>query len=202
MYVEYMIYSYHVILGLAAIFIGLIGYLPYYRDIFRGTTKPHLFTWLGFGLLNAVSFFTQIAKGGGAGAWTSAVSAVCIFGIAMLAVKRGERGLTKFDWVCFGGTLAAIVLWLLTKEPLGAVIVITLADVLAFAPTYRKGYLRPNGETATLYVLSTLKYGLSLLALASFNLTTALFPAVVAVINAGFVLLLLVRRDQLKVLHN
>jgi hypothetical protein len=186
------------LIGFAAVFVGLLGYIPYYRDTLRGTTKPHPFTWLGFGCLNAISFFAQISRGGGAGAWTTAVSAVCIFGVFALALNKGEKDITTFDWICFGGTVLSILLWVITKEPLVAVIIVTIADILAFAPTFRKGYLRPDEETAIHYALSTLKYLLSLFALTAFNLTTFLFPLSVAIVNFCFVLLLLIRRGQLK----
>lgn len=188
--------DYHVTLGLLAVGIGLVGYVPYYRDIFRGTTKPHPFSWLGFGLLNGLVFFAQIAKGGGAGAWTTAVSAVAIGGIVVLAFQRGEKNITVFDWICFAGAIAGAMLWLVTNDPLNAVMVITIADLLAFAPTFRKSYLRPHEETLTLFALSTAKYGISVCALTQINWTTALFPAVLALANGAIVGLILIRRKH------
>ena len=74
----------------------------------------------------------------------------------------------------------------------------TLVDTIVFAPTYRKAYLKPQEETASLFVLSTIKYLISIFALTSFNLTTALFPVALVISNAGFVVLLVLRRRQLK----
>lgn len=189
-----MFADYHAVLGIIAVAIGVIGYIPYYRDIFRGTTKPHPFTWIGFGLLNAITFVAQVVTGGGPGAWVTAITTIATFGIATLAFRQGEKNITAFDWVCFGGALIGIVLWKLTSDPLGAILIVTIADLLAFAPTFRKAYLRPQEETATLYAMSVLKYGISLFALATFDLTTAFFPVAIAVANAAIVLLLLFRR--------
>ena len=189
-----MPHDYHVVLGLIASAIGAIGYVPYYRDIFRGTTKPHPFTWLGFSIPNGITFFAQIVSGAGAGAWVSAITAVGTGGIAVLAFRRGEKDITVFDWICFAGALLGIVLWRLTNNPLSAVVIVTIADLLAFAPTFRKGFLRPYEETTTLFAISTLKYALSLFALVTFNLTTSLFPIAMAAANAAIVLMLLARR--------
>lgn len=190
--------DYHVWLGALAVIIGIIGYVPYYRDIFRGTTKPHPFTWVGFALVNGITFVAQVITGAGPGAWVSAVTTLATLGIAALAFGKGEKDITRFDWVCFGGALLGILLWRLTSDPLAAVITVTAVDLLSFAPTFRKAYLRPGEETAALYLVSVLKYGVSLFALASFNLTTAFFPVAITLANAAIAALIIVRRQQLR----
>ncbi len=188
--------EYHAILGTIAVIIGIIGYIPYYRDIFRGTTKPHPFTWLGFAILNAVTFVVQVVTGGGPGAWVTGITTIATFGIAALSFTRGEKNITKFDWVCFGGALLGIILWKLTSDPLWAVIIVTAADLLAFAPTYRKAFLRPHQETATLYMMSVFKYGISLFALINVNLTTTFFPIAIVLANLAIVVILVARRKK------
>ena len=190
-------YDYKIILGVVAAVIGFVGYIPYYRDVIRGTTKPHPFSWVGFGLLLGITFFAQMVTGAGAGAWVNGVSALGVLGIAALSFSKGEKDITRFDWICFAGGLLGIVLWRLTSNPLTAVVIVTVVDAVVFLPTYRKAYLKPNEETASLFVLSTIKYLISLFALASFTLATALFPVSLVISNAGFVLLLLIRRKQL-----
>lgn len=190
--------DYHILLGTIAVLVGAIGYIPYYRDIFRGTTKPHPFTWLGFAILNGITFIVQVVMGGGPGAWVTGITTIATFGIAALSFARGEKNITRFDWICFGGALAGIVLWKLTSNPLWAVVIVTIADLLAFAPTYRKAFLRPYQETATLYMMSVFKYGISLFALTNFNLTTTFFPIAIVLANLAIVILLTARRQQIK----
>ena len=192
-----MMYDIKTILGIAAVVIGLIGYVPYYRDVLRGTTKPHPFTWIGLSLLLGITFFAQLQTGGGPGAWVNGVSAFGVFGIALLAIAKGERDITRFDWMCFVGAFLGIVLWRIVGDPLVAVVIVTITDTVVFAPTYRKAYLRPHEETTSLYVLAAVKLAVSLFALQSFNFTTALFPVTVMIMNASFVILLVFRRRQL-----
>src|SRR5580698_5703228 len=59
------------ILGASAILIGCISYVPYFRTIFSGKTKPHAFSWLVWGILTAIAFGGQIVGKGGAGAWVT-----------------------------------------------------------------------------------------------------------------------------------
>lgn len=190
-------YDYKTILGILAVVIGLVSYIPYYRDVLRGTTKPHPFSWFAFSLLMGITFFAQIITGAGPGAWVTGISAVAVLGIALLSIWKGHREVTKFDWFCFAGAILGIVLWRATNDPLAAVIIVTITDVLAFAPTYRKAYIRPDEETASLFVFSAAKYLVSLFALSTFNLTTALFPVSLVISNALFVALLVLRRRRL-----
>ena len=94
-----MSFEYHAALGFVAVAIGVIGYIPYYRDIFRGTTKPHPFTWVGFGLLNGVTFVAQIVTGAGPGAWVSAITTIAL---------TGSVGGTVYNWTRDNATVAGI----------------------------------------------------------------------------------------------
>ena len=192
-----MSYDYRVVLGLLAILIGLVSYVPYFRDIFRGTTKPHPFSWFVWGLVTGIAFFAQVIAGGGIGTWATGVTSLACLAISVYGLLRGEKGITVFDWLCFLGALGGIVFWKLTSNPLTAVVVVTVVDALGFFPTFRKAYLRPHEETLLTYVLSIPKWSLGLFALASFNPTTVLFPAAILLMNTCFVGMVLFRRKQL-----
>ncbi len=194
--------EYKTILGIAAVLIGLVSYIPYYRDIMRGATKPHPFSWFAFALILGITFFAQLVTGGGAGAWVNGVSAVAVFGIAVLSLSKGDRDITTFDWFCFGGAILGIVLWRITDDPFTAVIIVTSTDTLAFAPTFRKAYLRPHEETMSLFVFSAAKYTVSLFALTLFTPTTALFPVFLVASNLALVFLLVLRRRSLTKSHS
>ena len=193
-----MLADHKTILGIVAALIGVVGYIPYYRDILRGTTKPHPFSWIGFALLLGITFFAQVTTNAGPGAWVTGISSLATFGIAILALVKGERDIKAFDWFCFAGGLLGIVLWRATSDPLLAVVIVTVVDAIVFAPTYRKAYLRPQEETESLFVLSVIKYLISVFALGTLNLTTALFPISLVLTNGALVILLSLRRRQLK----
>lgn len=193
-----MTHDLQTIFGILSVAVGLISYVPYYRDLLLGRTKPHPFSWVGFALLMGIAFFAQVVGGAGPGAWAMGISVVGVLGITILSFSRGEKDITAFDWFCFASALAAIALWQLVGDPLIAVLIVTFADALSFAPTYRKAFYKPREETMSLYVLSAAKHFLSLCALSAINPTTALFPASLVVSNIAFVLLLIIRRRQLR----
>ena len=184
------------VLGIAAIVIGFIGYVPYFRTIFSGKTKPHAFTWLVWGVLTAIAFGGQIAGSGGAGAWVTGFTALISFVIFGLALAKGVRDFPMADWLCLVGCVLALGLWFFTKDPLLAIVIITVIDVLAFIPTFRKSYSHPYTEPMFTYALSGFKFVVALFALQEFSTVTVLYPASLVLTNGLFVLLLAVRRKR------
>ncbi len=190
--------GYKVVLGVIAVLIALAGYVPYFRDIFRGKTKPHAFSWLIWASLTGIAFFGQIFDKGGAGAWVTGFTALVSFVIFILAIGRGEKNITSSDKWSLGGAVIALVLWFLTHNPLGSVILITLIDALGFYPTFRKSYYKPDEETMLTFFLSGLKFVIAIIALENYSVVTYLYPASLVLMNFIFVGLLVVRRREFK----
>ena len=190
--------DYKVILGILAVAIGLIGYGKYIRDALRGTTKPHVFSWLAWAAIEAIVFFAQIAKGGNAGAWVTGIDVVLAVFITYLAFRNTAKQIRPADVMAFSGAILGIILWRLTDNPLLAVILVSIADIFGFIPTFRKSYYRPYEETLVEYGLAAIKFTIALFALQSFNMTTALYPISIIATNSLFVAMTLIRRKKLK----
>jgi len=186
-----------IVLGVLAIMIGMYGYIPYFRDIFAGKTKPHAFSWFVWFLLTAIAFVAQIADKGGAGAWVTGFTALVSLIITILAIRVGRQNIAAIDWLFFAGSLLSLALWAITKNPVSSVILITVIDALAFVPTFRKSYHKPQEETAFTYSLSAIKFAISLAALDAITITTALYPLSLVITNALFVGMVLWRRNKL-----
>ena len=193
-----MTYDYHTLFGTLSVLIGILGYVPYYRDMFRGTTKPHPFTYLIWGVLAAVTLVAQLVEGAGPGAWATAIPVFTGLSIAIFAFFWRERGITRMDWVCLVGALMAMGIWRLTSEPLYAVLVVIAIDILAKIPTFRKSYSKPDEETALSYGIGAIRSIVALPALISINLVTVLPLVFHIASNGALVGFLLIRRRQLQ----
>ena len=185
------------LLGIFATTIAFVGFIPYFRDILRNKTKPHAFTWFVWFLLTFIAFFAQITHNAGPGAWSMGLSALLSFVIFLFSIVKGKKRIQKTDWASFLGAMISLVLWLMTKQPLYSVILVTLTDLLAFIPTIRKSYSYPHEETLSTFVLAGVKHTISLFALEQVSMVTALYPAYLVGANVFFVSLLLVRRKAL-----
>lgn len=189
--------SYKTLIGIIAIGIAIISYIPYFRDIFSGKTKPHAFSWLVWGVLNAIVFVGQVSDGGGAGSWVVGFTAAVTLSIFVLSLRFGEKDIKAFDWFCLIGAGVSLLPWLVTNDPLLSVILVTIIDILGFVPTIRKSYNKPHQETLVTYVLSTVKYLLAIVALQNYSWVTVLFPLAMVVVHIFFVALLIIRRNQI-----
>ena len=190
--------EYKNIFGAVAVAVALVSYVPYFWNIFNGRTKPHAFSWLVWGVLNAIAFAGQLHDKGGAGIWAVGLTAAAMFFIFLLSLQGGEKDIRTFDWLCLSAAGVALIPWLLTNKPLVSVILITVIDALGFLPTVRKSYKKPYQETLTTFLLSTIKYALVIVALQRYTLVTILFPLSLVIMNALFVLMLVTRRRQVK----
>ncbi|HEY4526238.1 hypothetical protein A2765_06420 [Candidatus Kaiserbacteria bacterium RIFCSPHIGHO2_01_FULL_56_24] len=189
--------DYHVVIAVLAAIVGVVAFVPYFLDVLRGTTKPHVFTWAIWSLLTGITFLIQLTEGGGPGAWVTGIESLSCIVILIFTFSRGEKNITRSDWICFIAALIAIALWLFAHQPLTAIALVIFADILGYVPTFRKSYAKPQEETAMLYSLSAAHWLLSIVGLESLTLVTALYPSIISVFDVILVAMLLIRRRQL-----
>ena len=189
--------DYKHILGIIAILIALYSYIPYFRDIFLGKTKPHAFSWLIWSLLTGIAFVAQLVDNAGPGAWVTGVTALVCFLIFVAALRNKEKDITRSDWVSLIGAGIALAFWFITKGPLVSVILVTIIDALGFFPTFRKSFHKPHQETAQTFFLSGLKFVFAIIALENYTVVTWLYPLSLIIMNWVFVTMLLIRRNSL-----
>lgn len=187
------------LLNSIAIILTFVAFIPYIVSIQKGKTKPHVFSWLIWGLATVIVFFAQLADGAGVGAWSIGLSGVLTLYIAFLAYqRRSDTSIAKSDWVFFLLALASLPLWYFTRDPFWAVVILTTIDTLGFVPTFRKAYYAPYEEQLLLYVVMTVRNLVSIPALEHYSWTTILFPAVLSVTCALFVAMVMVRRSIIR----
>ena len=189
--------DYKTVLTGIGIAIGLVSYGSYFRGIFSGKTKPHLFSWLVWTIINWTAFFAQLVKGGGTGSWITATNACLCTLVAIFAISRGEQNITRSDWYSLTGAFLGVFGWIVTRNPVAAVILISVTDCFAIYPTFRKSYHKPYEENVFSWSIDLIKFILQLFALESFNLTTALFPIVILTNDFILTTMILIRRKSI-----
>jgi len=183
------------LLGTLAIAITFIAFYPYIRSTLRGSNRPHVFSWVTWGITTLVVFLAQLDEHGGAGAWPTGVSGCITLFIALLAfLKRTDIIITRSDWLFFLAALSSLPAWYVTSDPLWTVVILTTVDTLGFGPTARKTWYQPHSESAQFFALFTVRNSLAILALEHYSVTTVLFPAVIAAASLLMVALILYRR--------
>lgn len=182
-------------LAAIAVILTFVAYVPYIRLIRRGAIKPHVFSWIIWGLSTFLAFIGQLAGNGGIGAWPIGVSGLITLYVAWLAwERRADSTVTPTDWAFFATALASLPVWWITRDPLWAIIILTVVDILGFGPTFRRAYHLPWGESVPYYVLMAVRNCVSIGALVTYSWTTVLFPGAIALSCAVFVAMVLWRR--------
>ena len=181
----------------AAIVLTFMMFAGYIRQIHSGRIKPHVFSWVIWGIGTLTVFFAQLAGGAGVGAWPIGLSGAITFYIAVLSyAKRADTEITATDWMFFVAALSAFPAWYFTANPLWAVVILTFADLAGFGPTVRRAYHQPALESTWFYGLGAVRNLLVVLALEHYSVTTALFPVAVGAACLLLAALLVVRRKS------
>lgn len=79
------------------------------------------------------------------------------------------------DYILMASALAGIILWYFTNDPNLAIIFSLVADFLASLPTILKSIKNPESESWLAYAISTLGFGISVLAIHVFNFENSAF---------------------------
>lgn len=182
------------LLSLLGMFLAVYCLLPYYRGIFAGTNKPHIYSWIIFAIITGIAAAVQFAEGAGPGKWVLALNAFMCLTIVLLSLRYGEKDIRHSDKIALALALLAIPVWLLTNNPLWAVLMAMGIEVFACYPTLRKSWGKPHEEVAQTWFLSSCMFAVSVMALERISFVTAAYPAFVALINFMMVVMLLWRR--------
>lgn len=185
------------IFGVLTIVLTFVGYAPYIRDVLKGKTRPHAFSWLIWCITTLIIYALQVQAGAGSGAWATLSVGILIFFVFALSLKNGKRDIRKIDVIFLLLAFVALGLWLIVDQPVLSIILLTTIDLLGFVPTLRKAWDDPHSETLSMYAITTIRHGLSIFALRELNIITSLFPVSWVIVNGLFVIVLVVRRRKI-----
>ncbi len=174
--------QYLVLLGAAALLYGIALYI---RDIFRGETKPNLVTW---SLWTAAPLIASIAAFANGVRWAALPTFMVGFGpllvvIAALVKRNAMWRLSWFDYFCGFFSLAALVLWMLTKDPNIAITLSIISDGLAALPTLKKAWEFPETESGIVYILALFNILTTFLVLREYSFSEIAFPIYNTIVN-------------------
>lgn len=174
--------------------IGTACFIPYIKDIYRLKTKPHIYTWIIWTILQVTGVIAMRESGAGIAVLSLSSGAVFCGFISILSIKHGTKNITAFDTFCLIGSLAAIAVYIFMHNPLLSIILISAIDFTGSLPTLRKAYMEPQTETLSMYAIFVFSGSLNMVALPVYSLATALYPLTLIGINFLVAMIILVRR--------
>jgi hypothetical protein len=185
------------ILGLLSGVVGIADTIPYVRDTIRGSTKPHRGTWLIWGVLAIIVCLSQRADGASWSLIMAAAQAVLTSLIFVLAVRRGEGGLTPTDMVMITLACGGVIGWIIADEPVIATACVVAADLIGVAMMVPKTYHDPGSETLATFGLASVSGALAAGAVGVPDLSLLAYPAYYCLANGAMAALIRYRRRLL-----
>jgi hypothetical protein len=185
------------VLGVLAGVCAVADTIPYIRDIVRGTTRPHRGTWLVWAVLAIVVYGSQRADGASWSLLMTGAQAMLTGLVFILAIRRGEGGLSAPDALLTAMAAAGVVGWLIADEPIVATASVVVADLLAAVMMAPKTYRDPGSETLASFALASVAGALAAGAVASADPALLLYPVYFCAVNAAIALLIHRRRAVL-----
>ena len=139
-------------LGVAAGLVGILGYIPYIKDILRGTTRPDRIAWLIWLLEYTALLFAQIFEGATHSLWLIGLQLLGVVIVFILSLQRGLGNFNRQTWLLLTTIVATLVLWWSTKSGALAILVLLGVEAIGVAITAKKAYRHPGSETLTMWI--------------------------------------------------
>lgn len=171
--------------------IASLGGLYYLFETIAGTAQPNRVTWLLWGVFPMVIFAAQRVQGVEGLSWTSFVAGLTPLLIVTASVfnKKAYWRTEPRDYYLMVAAILGIILWAITDNPNLAILFALLADVLAGVPTLVKCYQHPESESWIAYAISTFGFGISVLAVQTYDFQNVAFVAYLFLMNGAFAVL-------------
>lgn len=183
--------------AIASVIVLVIGYFPYFKDIFAKTTKPHAYTWLIWAITQGTAAAAAFYGGANWGTLSLVGGTVLVIFVFFLSLKYGTKNISRSDTFILVLALSAIAVWWLTNNPLLSVLMVTVIDGMGYIPTLRKSWTEPWSETLSFWLAMAIVSMLTIFSLGDINWLTAPYLVVLAVLNIVVLFTCILRRQHI-----
>jgi len=171
--------------------------LPYILDIVRGRARPRIASWSIWTVVQAIGAASAFTARQLPGACYTLLCAAGCATVVFLGWRHGSREFGRLDAVCVtlaaeGVALLAVASWIPTLIPMSWAIAVSVAtDFLAYLPTFRHAWLKPDEEPWLPYAMFGAAAALVLLAGDFRVLAGVIYPTYLFAADAAMVVMIL-----------
>ena len=179
-------------------FLAILCYVPYIRDILKGTTQPERASWLIWTVLGFIAFFSQLSEGASDSLWVTGIETFGVGIVFLLALKFGVGGLARRDIVALVGAGVGLLLWYMTNDASTALYIVIAIDAIGVVLTVMKAYKDPSSETFSTWFLAGLAGVFASFAVGKFDYVFLIYPFYLFLMNCAVCVAMLVGRARLR----
>ncbi len=181
-------------IGLFSGILAICSYIPYTKDILSKRVKPERASWLIWGVLASIAFFSQLSKGAQQSLWFTGFDSIGAILTFVLAIKYGFGIVKKRDTLALVFAGIGLIVWYLTNNAIFALIMTMLIDAIGVSLTVWKTYEHPETETYAMWLIVCVASILAIISVGKFDIILMIYPfyiflanfAVVIAIFAGY----------------
>jgi hypothetical protein len=182
---------------LSGIFI-LLAYGTYNRDIFLGVSKPNAVSWglwTIITLLNTASYFIMtgdVFKN----LLSFSASIACFITFIFVIREKNYSALLMVDYSTLSIGVIAVFSWWWFRSVVSANLILQLANIIAFIPTYRSVWNNPKNEKPLPWFLFGIAYlflNITVFLRWNNNHTDLVFPVIALILHASLAVLIIFR---------
>ena len=185
-------------LGMAAGILNLAAFVPFIVTIFSDGKRPNRATWIIWAVLNWILLFQYSQTGANETWWVTLGLVVGSTPLALLTLRWGEGGWTRFDLCCIAGAAVSLVVWLYFGSPQTGLLMALAVDGFGVAATIRHAYRKPWEESAIAWSLFFVGDALNVAAVSDWSMDAFgiwIYPVVMALYTTPIFVLTLRKKD-------
>jgi len=174
--------EYIVVLGAV---IHIAGTLYYVRQTYLGITKPNRVTWFMWALTAFVAYAAAIADGVGLAALPvlmAGIGPLLVFLVSFVNANAYWK-LGALDYLCGISATTALVLWVVTSNPVLAILFAIIGETFATAPTLLKAWRFPETETGVSYATASFSMFTGIISVPFLSFSSLAFPLYIIGMN-------------------
>lgn len=176
--------DWHILVGVVSGIVQISAIVPYIRDMLRGTTRPNIVSWALWTLIQVIAIAAQLSAGA---SWSIILLFAMTFNTSLVTILGligyGYKKYSWLDWGCLVLAILAIVLWQITNQPLIALVLAIVADLIIAIPTIAKTYREPFTETPSSWFLLTVAAALSIVSTTIYDASNLAFQTYLVLVN-------------------
>jgi hypothetical protein len=172
-----------------------ISYYFYIRSIFSKETKPQKVSWLIWAITDILILITLFLQKVSNFHISLAATIGSVF-IAFLAFRYGTKGWTKTDIICLVLSIVGIILWFFFNNPLIALIILSLTQIIASIPTIIHLWHKPKDENLLSWGLFFVSAVFGILAIPVFKPENYVFQLALLLVSFNFWIIFFRRKNH------
>jgi hypothetical protein len=180
----------YIIIGIVSGLISLLGYLPYVLSILKGRTKPNRATWIIWTVIGMLLVASYYFTGDIKAIWVPLAFFVGPFIVMILSFFYGQSNWSILDISCLIAAALSLIAWVITGDPLVALLINVFIDFLGAIPTLHKTFLNPETEDLKAWVLFFIGSAINIAAIITWDITI-IYPLYLVAITFSMVIILL-----------